>query len=231
VAEQGEFRLNAPPAPGWILPRHASNEVADLGVEPRPPPRVRYGPPAPVELEALAMPGEDRRGSDDEEMEAPPRPPAGQPHPENPIPTGQPGSGNRSLKDQQLMAERKVLEGDRRRLAEEGAEDGPESNYENHRGTPASRMTSEPRLYRISGGGGEGSRREGRSRRDRAALRWRTGSEGRISVLKRRHGLRRCRYRGIAGMERWVGLGVIANDLLALGRVGPGPGKVNRRVI
>ena len=30
--------------------------------------------------------------------------------------------------------------------------------------------------------------------------RWRTGCEGRISALKRRHGLRRCRYRGVAGM-------------------------------
>jgi transposase, IS5 family len=30
-------------------------------------------------------------------------------------------------------------------------------------------------------------RRDSRSRRDRAALRWRTGSEGRISILKRRH--------------------------------------------
>jgi IS5 family transposase len=63
-------------------------------------------------------------------------------------------------------------------------------------------------------------RREGRSRAVRAALRWRTGCEGRISALKRRHGLRRCRYRGLAGMERWVGLGVIANDLLVLGRAG-----------
>jgi len=60
-----------------------------------------------------------------------------------------------------------------------------------------------------------------RSRIARAALRWRTGSEGRISALKRRHGLRRCRYRGESGMQRWVGLGVIANDLLVLGRAGP----------
>ena len=52
-------------------------------------------------------------------------------------------------------------------------------------------------------------------------VKWRTGCEGRISALKRRHGLRRCRYRGLAGMERWVGLGVIANDLLVLGRAGP----------
>jgi len=63
--------------------------------------------------------------------------------------------------------------------------------------------------------------RETRSRAARAALRWRTGSEGRISALKRRHGLRRCRYRGPSGMQRWVGLGVLANDLLALARAGP----------
>ena len=63
--------------------------------------------------------------------------------------------------------------------------------------------------------------RETRSRAARAALRWRTGSEGRISALKRRHGLRRCRYRGVRGMQRWVGLGVLANNLLALARAGP----------
>ena len=63
--------------------------------------------------------------------------------------------------------------------------------------------------------------RETRSRRARAALRWRTGSEGRISALKRRHGLRRCRYRGESGMERWIGFGIIANNLLVFGRAAP----------
>ena len=43
---------------------------------------------------------------------------------------------------------------------------------------------------------------------------WRTGCEGRISVLKRRHGLARCRYHGVEGMRRWVGLGVIADNLI-----------------
>src|SRR5207302_1132507 len=57
-----------------------------------------------------------------------------------------------------------------------------------------------------------------RQRWFRRALRWRTGSEGRISVVKRRHGLRRCRYRGPAGVQRWVGLGIIASNLHALGR-------------
>lgn len=46
---------------------------------------------------------------------------------------------------------------------------------------------------------------------------WRTGCEGRISVLKRRHGLARCRYHGIDGMRRWVGLGVIADNLINIG--------------
>jgi hypothetical protein len=48
---------------------------------------------------------------------------------------------------------------------------------------------------------------------------WRTGCEGRISVVKRRHGLNRSRYKGEAGMKRWVGLGVIADNLINIGRV------------
>jgi IS5 family transposase len=47
--------------------------------------------------------------------------------------------------------------------------------------------------------------------------RWRTGCEGRISVLKRRHGLTRCLYHGLDGMKRWVGLGVIADNLINIG--------------
>ena len=49
----------------------------------------------------------------------------------------------------------------------------------------------------------------------RRGQRWRVGCEGRISVLKRRHGLNRCRYHGEDGMNRWVGLGVIANNLVS----------------
>jgi IS5 family transposase len=53
----------------------------------------------------------------------------------------------------------------------------------------------------------------------RQAQKWRTGSEGRISLLKRRHGLNRCRYKGCDGMKRWVGLGIIADNLINIGRV------------
>ena len=46
---------------------------------------------------------------------------------------------------------------------------------------------------------------------------WRTGCEGRISVLKRRHGLRRSLYKGPGGIRRWVGLGVTADNLIHIG--------------
>jgi IS5 family transposase len=51
----------------------------------------------------------------------------------------------------------------------------------------------------------------------RNAQKWRTGSEGRISILKRRHGLNRCRYKGLPGIKRWVGFGVIADNLINIG--------------
>ena len=51
----------------------------------------------------------------------------------------------------------------------------------------------------------------------RNGQRWRTGCEGRISVSKRRHGLNRCHYRGDDGMQRWVGLGVISDNLINVG--------------
>ena len=62
-------------------------------------------------------------------------------------------------------------------------------------------------------------RREQKKRWFKNGQKWRTGCEGRISVVKRRHGLTRCRYKGDDGMKRWVGLGVIADNLINLGRV------------
>ena len=61
-------------------------------------------------------------------------------------------------------------------------------------------------------------KREQKKRWFRNGQRWRTGCEGRISVSKRRHGLQRCRYRGDDGMKRWVGLGIIADNLINIGR-------------
>lgn len=52
----------------------------------------------------------------------------------------------------------------------------------------------------------------------RRGRRFHAGVEGRISVISRKHGLDRCRNHDKIGFEQWVGWGVIANNLTALGR-------------
>lgn len=61
-------------------------------------------------------------------------------------------------------------------------------------------------------------KREQKKRWFKNGQKWRTGCEGRISVVKRRHGLNRCRYKGFDGMQRWVGLGIVADNLINLSR-------------
>ncbi len=65
-----------------------------------------------------------------------------------------------------------------------------------------------------AGSPGQKRREKQKTRWFKKLQKWRTGCEGRISVLKRRHGLRRSRYKGLAGMKRWVGLGVIADNIV-----------------
>jgi IS5 family transposase len=60
----------------------------------------------------------------------------------------------------------------------------------------------------------EARRQHQKKRWFRNAQKWRVGCEGRISLLKRRHGLDRSRYKGTDGLRRWVGLGVIADNLI-----------------
>jgi IS5 family transposase len=55
-----------------------------------------------------------------------------------------------------------------------------------------------------------------RQRWFRAARRFRAGIEGRISQLRRARRLGRCLNHGVAGLERWVGWGVIANNLAVI---------------
>jgi IS5 family transposase len=63
------------------------------------------------------------------------------------------------------------------------------------------------------------SRRQHEQKRSfQRGRRFHAGVEGRISVIKRKHGLGRCRNRSRAGFERWVGWGVIANNLTMMGR-------------
>jgi transposase, IS5 family len=52
----------------------------------------------------------------------------------------------------------------------------------------------------------------------RRGMRFRAGIEGRISVMKRRGYLGRCRDKGEEGFGRWVGWGVLASNLAAIAR-------------
>jgi IS5 family transposase len=63
----------------------------------------------------------------------------------------------------------------------------------------------------------EKRKKEQKKRWFKDAQKWRTGCEGRISILKRRHGLNRSRYQGTPGIKRWVGLGVIADNMINIG--------------
>jgi transposase, IS5 family len=50
----------------------------------------------------------------------------------------------------------------------------------------------------------------------RAAQRFRNGIEGRISHLRRARGLHRCLNHGLQGLERWIGWGIIANNIAVI---------------
>jgi IS5 family transposase len=54
---------------------------------------------------------------------------------------------------------------------------------------------------------------EEHTRRWRRGYRWRAGIEGRIASLRRDYGWRKSAYHGENGMERWLGLGVLASNL------------------
>jgi transposase, IS5 family len=67
-----------------------------------------------------------------------------------------------------------------------------------------------PKTGRIS----EERRQQEHSRWFRRGFRFRAGIEGRISVLRRRFGLRRCPDHGLDGMRRSVGWGILAPGTL-----------------
>jgi IS5 family transposase len=53
----------------------------------------------------------------------------------------------------------------------------------------------------------------------RRGMRYRAGVEGRISVMKRRGYLGKCRDKGESGFGRWVGWGVLSANLSTIARV------------
>jgi len=69
-----------------------------------------------------------------------------------------------------------------------------------------------------------GRRSEARLKHERQSWfvrgrKWHNGVEGRISVLKRRYELNRCRDHGEDSFEKWVGWGVIAANLTTISRM------------
>jgi IS5 family transposase len=67
--------------------------------------------------------------------------------------------------------------------------------------------------------GKPGKARQAAERRPafRRAVKWRTGSEGRISALKRGYGWDRTRLAGTEGARTWAGYGVLAHNLVKIG--------------
>jgi IS5 family transposase len=53
----------------------------------------------------------------------------------------------------------------------------------------------------------------------RRGYRFRAGIEGRIHVLRRDYGLKRCRSHGAGGMGRWVGWGIVTHNLSKIAEV------------
>ena len=66
--------------------------------------------------------------------------------------------------------------------------------------------------------GKPGKARQAAERRPafRRAVKWRTGSEGRISTLKRGYGWDRTRLDGTEGARTWAGHGVLAHNLVKI---------------
>jgi len=69
-----------------------------------------------------------------------------------------------------------------------------------------------------SGRASPARRERERERWFRRGQRFRAGIEGRIRVLKRDDGLGRCPDHGLAGIERWVGWGIVTHNLHTIAR-------------
>ena len=72
------------------------------------------------------------------------------------------------------------------------------------RGDPPQRQTSQAR------------RAEEHRKAFRRTIKWRTGSEGRISYLKRGYGWDRTRIDGTEGARIWTGHGILAHNLVKI---------------
>jgi IS5 family transposase len=95
--------------------------------------------------------------------------------------------------------------------ADRGVQSAPNETYAHQRGV---------KRVILPKAGHKSERRRQHERQSwfRRGRRYHAGIEGRISVLKRKHGLDRCLNHGQDGFERWVGFGIIAHNLTLIGR-------------
>src|SRR5262245_48674365 len=87
------------------------------------------------------MPGDDGSGPDEDEAGPPVRPEPGEADPEEAVPPPEPRTSDRPLQDRQLMTQSDVLEDNGGEAAENGAEQGPDAEDEDHHSSQRSEMT------------------------------------------------------------------------------------------
>ena len=91
----------------------------------------------------------------------------------------------------------------------------PRLRREVHRRRPA-RTRGPARGHPAQGQTRQGPPGRRAARAFRRAVKWRTGSEGRISTLKRQYGWDRARLDGTEGARIWAGYGVLAHNLVKI---------------
>ena len=100
-------------APFGMVTRDASDEVDALAGDARSADLARARPAPPQQLETLAMPCDDRVRLDDDQGTIPVRPKPSEESPEESIPDSKPRALLRSLVDGELLAQGRVLQGER----------------------------------------------------------------------------------------------------------------------
>ena len=101
--------MDARRTPEWVRDGHLPDQGPDVGADLRPA-AARTRSACPVPLEAAAMLGDDRRGSDDHQGRFPVRPCPSQPDPEQPIGPTNGGFRSGAPVDSQLLLQCEVLE-------------------------------------------------------------------------------------------------------------------------
>src|SRR3990172_2078081 len=108
-SELEQLTVNSRGTPERIGRGHATDEVAEVARHGGSAVAVTPTLPAPVELEALAMPAHDGIWLDDDEAGSPVLPVAGKPDPQDPIPRAKTRALDRAPEDGELVAQREVL--------------------------------------------------------------------------------------------------------------------------